>query len=132
MAGHALAIAEAFPDAAIVGVEPDTAADFQQSLATGERVRVDLPTGICDGLLSYDVGECNWPILQRLVSQAVTVPVSSFPAMVIAGSPVPDAISRTSMSGEMPTSSIRRILKVSLLGFAALAASVQPGLRFFQ
>jgi len=74
MAGHALAIAEAFPDAAVVSVEPDTAADFQQSLATGERVRVDLPTGICDGLLSYDVGECNWPILQRLVSQAVTVP----------------------------------------------------------
>lgn len=74
MAGHALAIGEAFSDAAIVSVEPDTAADFQQSLETGERLRVDRPTGICDGLLSYDVGECNWPILQRLVSRAVTVP----------------------------------------------------------
>jgi len=74
MAGHALAIADAFPDAAMVGVEPDTAADFQQSLESGKRLRVDLPTGICDGLLSYDVGDCNWPILQQHVTQAVTVP----------------------------------------------------------
>lgn len=74
MAGHALAIAEAFPDAAIVGVEPDTAADFQQSLESGKRVRIDRPSGICDGLLSYDVGECNWPILRQHVSLAVTVP----------------------------------------------------------
>ncbi|NQV28628.1 MAG: pyridoxal-phosphate dependent enzyme [Rhodopirellula sp.] len=74
MAGHALAIGEAFPDAAVVSVEPDTAADFQQSLKSGERLRVDRPTGICDGLLSYDVGECNWPILRQYVSHAVTVP----------------------------------------------------------
>lgn len=74
MAGHALAIAESFPDAAIIGVEPDTAADFQQSLESGKRVRVDRPSGICDGLLSYDVGECNWPILRQHVSVAVTVP----------------------------------------------------------
>jgi threonine dehydratase len=74
MAGHALAIGEAFPEAAIVGVEPDTAADFQRSLESGKRLRVEQPTGICDGLLSYDVGECNWPILQQHVTQAVTVP----------------------------------------------------------
>lgn len=74
MAGHALAIGEAFPDAVIVSVEPDTAADFQQSLESGERLRVDRPSGICDGLLSYDVGECNWPILRQHVSLAVTVP----------------------------------------------------------
>jgi threonine dehydratase len=70
MAGHA----DAFPDAAIVGVEPDTAADFQQSLESGNRLRVEHPTGICDGLLSYDVGECNWPILRQHVTRSVTVP----------------------------------------------------------
>jgi threo-3-hydroxy-L-aspartate ammonia-lyase len=74
MAGHALAIGEAFPDALIVGVEPDTAADFQQSLESDERLLVDRPSGICDGLLSYDVGVCNWPILRQHVSLAVTVP----------------------------------------------------------
>ena len=74
MAGHALAIADAFPEASIIGVEPDGADDYRQSLEAGERVRVERPTGICDGLLSYDVGERNWPILRELVPRAVSVP----------------------------------------------------------
>jgi threonine dehydratase len=74
MAGHALAIADGFPAAAIVGVEPATADDFRQSLAAGQRVRLERPASICDGLLSYDVGEHNWPILRRLVRLAVAVP----------------------------------------------------------
>ena len=74
MAGHALAIADAFPDAAIIGVEPESANDFCQSLAAGHRVRVERPTGICDGLLSYDVGTHNWPILKQHVTEAVSVP----------------------------------------------------------
>jgi threonine dehydratase len=74
MAGQALAIAEGFPQARIIGVEPATADDFRQSLAAGTRVRLERPTSICDGLLSYDVGEHNWPILQRLVRQAVAIP----------------------------------------------------------
>ncbi|MFT7695381.1 MAG: threonine dehydratase, partial [Candidatus Latescibacterota bacterium] len=61
MAGHALAIADGFPQANIVGVEPEGADDFYQSLAAGERVRIERPTSICDGLCSYDVGEHNWP-----------------------------------------------------------------------
>ncbi|QDV54817.1 threonine ammonia-lyase [Rosistilla oblonga] len=73
MAGHALAIADGFPQARIIGVEPDGADDFRQSLAAGERVRVERPTSICDGLLSYDVGEHNWPILRKHVASSVTV-----------------------------------------------------------
>jgi len=69
MAGHALAIADGFPDAHIIGVEPEGANDFQQSMAQQTRVRVAKPTSICDGLLSYDVGEHNWPILRRLVHE---------------------------------------------------------------
>lgn len=74
MAGHALAIADGFPKAMMIGVEPEGASDFYQSLAAGERVRNQRPTSICDGLLSYDVGEQNWPILKRHVSQAVCLP----------------------------------------------------------
>ena len=74
MAGQALAIADGFPDAQIVGVEPAGADDFRQSLAAGRRVRLDRPVSICDGLLSYDVGEHNWPILQRLVPQSLAIP----------------------------------------------------------
>jgi threonine dehydratase len=72
MAGHALAIADAFPDAEIIGVEPAGANDCQLSLQAGKRVRVDHPQSICDGLLSYDVGEQDWPILSRLLSGVVT------------------------------------------------------------
>ena len=73
MAGHALAIADAFPEASIIGIEPENANDFRQSLETGSRVRIDRPTSICDGLLSYDVGVHNWPILKQHVRQAISV-----------------------------------------------------------
>ena len=74
MAGHALAIADGFPGAKIIGVEPDGADDFRQSLAAGERITLPRPESICDGLLSYSVGEYNWPILQTHVAESVAVP----------------------------------------------------------
>ncbi len=74
MAGHALAIADGFPAAQIIGVEPSGADDFRQSFVAQRRVRVDRPQSICDGLLSYDVGEHNWPILQRHLTAAVAIP----------------------------------------------------------
>ncbi len=74
MAGHALAVADGFPQARIIGIEPDGADDFRQSLQTGTRVRLDKPASICDGLLSYDVGEHNWPILHQLVAESIAVP----------------------------------------------------------
>lgn len=74
MAGQALAIANGFPAARIIGVEPAGADDFHQSLAAGSVVRLPKPTSICDGLLSYDVGKHNWPILQRLVQQSLAIP----------------------------------------------------------
>lgn len=74
MAGQALAIADGYPNARIIGVEPAGADDFRQSLAAGRRVRLDRPASICDGLLSYDVGEHNWPILHRLVAESIPVP----------------------------------------------------------
>ncbi len=73
MAGHALAIAHEVPQARIVGVEPEGAADFCASLRQGRRVRIEHPTSICDGLLSYDVGQHNWPILRQHVAEAVAV-----------------------------------------------------------
>ena len=74
MAGHALAIADGFAGAQIVGIEPEGAADFCQSLVAGERVRIERPTSICDGLCSYAVGEHNWPILQAHVAKAGSGP----------------------------------------------------------
>ncbi|MDA8743164.1 threonine/serine dehydratase [Rubripirellula amarantea] len=73
MAGHALAIRHHYPKSSIIAVEPVGANDFGLSLAKGERVRVDHPDSICDGLLSYDVGQHNWPILRECVTSAITV-----------------------------------------------------------
>ncbi len=73
LAGHALSIADGFPQARIVAVEPAGANDFSQSLAAGKRCRIEHPQSICDGLLSYDVGEHNWPILRDRVASAVSV-----------------------------------------------------------
>ena len=74
MAGQALAIADGFPQARIIGVEPVGADDFCQSLMTGKRVRLEHPHSICDGLLSYDVGQHNWPVLQQHVAAGVAIP----------------------------------------------------------
>jgi len=74
MAGQALAIADGFPAARIIGVEPAGADDFRQSLAAGTIVRLQKPASICDGLLSYDVGKHNWPILKQLVQQSLAIP----------------------------------------------------------
>lgn len=74
LSGQALPIAAAFPDARIVAVEPAGADDFRQALAAGKRIRIERPTSICDGLLSYEVGAHNWPILSRYVAEAVAVP----------------------------------------------------------
>jgi threonine dehydratase len=71
LAGHALAISNGYPEAAIIGIEPETANDFCKSLEAGKRVRLERPTSICDGLLSYEVGEHNWPILKEHVTDAV-------------------------------------------------------------
>ncbi|MFM8250619.1 MAG: threonine/serine dehydratase [Planctomycetota bacterium] len=74
MAGQALAIADGFPNARIMGVEPAEADDFRRSLQADQRVRLDKPTSICDGLLSYDVGQYNWPILRQLVAESLAIP----------------------------------------------------------
>lgn len=73
MAGQALSISAGFPNAQIIGVEPEGADDFRQSLLVNQRTRIDRPTSICDGLLSYDVGHHNWPLLQRLVKKSLAV-----------------------------------------------------------
>ncbi len=73
MAGHAISIAAHFPRSRIVGVEPEGADDFRLSIAADQRVRLPKPASICDGLLSYDVGVNNWPILRQHVRESVVV-----------------------------------------------------------
>jgi threonine dehydratase len=57
----------------VVGVEPAAGDDMRRSLATGERVRIDVPRTIADGLQTVQPGEHTFPVVQRLVDEVVTV-----------------------------------------------------------
>jgi threonine dehydratase len=66
-------IARALGVRRIVGVEPAAGDDWQQSLAKGERVRIDVPRTIADGLQTNEPGRLTWEVASRLVDEVVTV-----------------------------------------------------------
>ncbi len=57
----------------VVGVEPEAGDDVRRSLAAGERVTIDVPRTIADGLQTTAPGAVTFPIVQRLVDEVVTV-----------------------------------------------------------
>jgi len=72
LSGTALATAGLCPEAKIVGAEPSGADDAFRSLQEGRIIPSVDPQTIADGLLT-SLGETNFPIIQELVSQIVTV-----------------------------------------------------------
>ncbi len=73
LAGCALAAAELSPGCKVYGVEPEAGNDAQQSLRSGAIVRIPVPQTIADGAQTPEVGMHTFPIMQRLVSDIVTV-----------------------------------------------------------
>ena len=73
IAGCALAAAQLAPACRVIGVEPEAGNDAQQSLRSGRIVRIAVPQTIADGAQTTAVGELTFPIMQRLVSDIVTV-----------------------------------------------------------
>jgi len=74
--GIAVAIRALHPDARIIGVEPELAADAAQSLREGRIVRWDaVRTGstIADGVRSQAIGARNFAHLSKLMDGVVTV-----------------------------------------------------------
>ncbi len=67
------AIVAAAAGVRVVGVEPEAGNDTQQSLARGERVTIPIPRTIADGQQAPAPGVNTFPIVQRLVSEIVTV-----------------------------------------------------------
>ena len=57
----------------VIGVEPAAGDDWRQSLAKGERVRIDVPRTIADGLQTNEPGRLTWEVASRLVDEVVTV-----------------------------------------------------------
>jgi threo-3-hydroxy-L-aspartate ammonia-lyase len=77
IAGVATAVKGLQPGAAVVGVEPEGAADTSQSLRAGHRVAIEEPATIADGLRARQPGELTFPINARLLEDVVTVPESA-------------------------------------------------------
>jgi threonine dehydratase len=73
MAGCAVVVAALCPDAEIVAVEPENKDALRRSLAAGERVPVEPPTTIADGLRVRVPGALTWPVLQRHVHRVALV-----------------------------------------------------------
>lgn len=73
LAGCAVAAKAANPAIRVFGVEPLNGDDGRQSLRSGARVTIPVPDTIADGLRTTCVGAHNFPILQALVEDVLTV-----------------------------------------------------------
>jgi threonine dehydratase len=73
LAGCATAAKALRPGIHVVGVEPENGDDTRRSLAAGERIRIDVPVTIADGLQATEPGELTFEVNQRLVDEIVTV-----------------------------------------------------------
>jgi threonine dehydratase len=73
ISGCATAVAGLSPDTRVIGVEPEVGDDFQRSLVAGERVRIPVRPTIADGQQLPTPGVLTFPVVQKLVSEIVTV-----------------------------------------------------------
>jgi threonine dehydratase len=73
LAGSLLVAEARQPRLRVYGVEPEAGNDGQQSLRQGRRVRIDTPRTIADGAQTQELGELSFPIIQRAVTDILTV-----------------------------------------------------------
>ena len=73
IAGCATAAKALQPAIRVVGVEPEAGDDTRRSLAAAERVRIDVPRTIADGLQTAEPGELTFEVNRARVDEIVTV-----------------------------------------------------------
>jgi threonine dehydratase len=73
LSGTATAVRALSPRTRIAGIEPEGADDWVQSLARGERVLIDPPTTIADGVRTRQPGLLTFEQVRALVDDVVTV-----------------------------------------------------------
>ncbi len=73
IAGSATAAKHLAANIRVYGVEPETANDTALSMARGERVAIDVPRTIADGLQVPSPGKLTFPIVQKTVSAVLLV-----------------------------------------------------------
>jgi threo-3-hydroxy-L-aspartate ammonia-lyase len=73
LAGCALAAKALSPACRVIGVEPESGNDGQQSFRSGSIVRIPVPSTIADGAQTTHLGERTFPLIRTLVDDIVTV-----------------------------------------------------------
>ena len=76
LSGIATAVKSLAPNAKVIGVEPELAADAQESFRSGRRVSWDaslVTRTVCDGVRTQGIGALNFQIISALVDDIVTV-----------------------------------------------------------
>jgi len=137
IAGCALA-ATATGSTRVVGVEPAAGDDVRRSLRAGERVTIPVPHTIADGQQTTSPGELNFPIIQRLVDDVVTVTdeeivaamVVAFERMKVVLEPSGASALAAVLSGHVPAVAGKRVgvtLSGGNVGAARFAELVGAG-----
>jgi len=72
LSGSALSLRALAPSCRLYGVEPEAGNDGQQSLASGERVRIAIPETLADGAQTQQLGQITFDIIRRDVNAIVT------------------------------------------------------------
>jgi len=73
LAGCATVARALRPEMRVVGVEPEAGDDTARSLAAGERISIDVPRTIADGLQATAPGELTFPVNRERADEVVTV-----------------------------------------------------------
>src|SRR5262245_2770359 len=73
LAGCAVAAKKLQPGIRLFGVEPETGDDTWQSFRKGERVEIEVPRTIADGLQVTSPGKLTFPVVQQLVEDILLV-----------------------------------------------------------
>lgn len=73
LSGCATAAKGIKPDIRVFGVETERSNDWWQSFQTGERVKIDPPDTIADGMRTQQPGALTFPVVRALVSDILLV-----------------------------------------------------------
>lgn len=80
LSGSLLSAQELSPDCRVYGVEPEGGNDAQQSLASGQIVRIDYPQSIADGAITPALAPITFALIQQYAAGILTVPDSALVA----------------------------------------------------
>ncbi|MBV8812606.1 MAG: pyridoxal-phosphate dependent enzyme, partial [Acidobacteriaceae bacterium] len=82
LSGSLIASKTLRPNIRVFGVEPELADDWRRSLARGERVQIEPPPTIADGLRTTIPGQITFPIVRSMAEGVLTVTETEIKATI--------------------------------------------------